>query len=728
MPYLAAANDTQRDISYWSFVDDSNNQSRSLIDLSWLNENTAGETGWIRTSSDGNSFVKGNGEPIRFWSVGTTVAKKAPQKLASHAKFLAQRGVNMVRWHENIISSSEDLYAIDQKALDELFLLVAAMKKEGIYTTISPYYAHAIRKSGYGKNINKSWPVPRNPDAKNMGSLLFFDPILQNAYKAWIRKLFTTVNPYTGLSLKNDPSVALFQIQNEDSLLFWTFNHLKGGDRRVLEQQYTQWLLEKYKSLEAIKKHWNNAKPKGKPNRDNWKTGPLTLSPIWSLTQPNPLPKQRQRLRDQTEFLSHTMRNWNLEVTNFLRNEIGTKLLINAGNWKTASPKLLNDLERYTYTTSDVIAVNRYVHGVHTGKNSGWAITNGHKFNDFSVLKNPDKLPVALKQIEGFPTIVTESAWVSPLSYQAEGPFVTSVMQSLNGIDSVYWFNADTPRWKQPGSANGFLPSLSKWSIQTPMIVGQFPAAALNFRLGFITEEKAIIHENRSVNRLYDRLPSAITEQYSYDPNRDRNDTPSEANYASDLFSKGPVKISYQIDDSTKLDSKKRYHHRGENVIQNNQVEWIPQKGTITVNSPSSQGICGFTKKSITETADIIFELNNSYACVWAVSMTPEPINTSPKVLIQIGTRQFPENWSTHKSTFKYNNRSIKGYQVVSYGKAPWKIENLRAQIKLLTAPFTKAQALTSNGMHKEHLEIETTTEGQTLKLPNDSLYVLLTR
>ena len=41
----------------------------SLLDLRKLNETTAGQSGFVRLSPDKNSFVTGDGQPIRFWAV-----------------------------------------------------------------------------------------------------------------------------------------------------------------------------------------------------------------------------------------------------------------------------------------------------------------------------------------------------------------------------------------------------------------------------------------------------------------------------------------------------------------------------------------------------------------------------------------------------------------------------------------------------------------------------------
>ena len=57
------------------------------------------------------------------------------------------------------------------------------------------------------------------------------------------------------------------------------------------------------------------------------------------------------------------MYNWNQEISRYMRDELGFKGLINAGNWKTADQSRLLDWERYSYTATDIIGNNRYVTG-----------------------------------------------------------------------------------------------------------------------------------------------------------------------------------------------------------------------------------------------------------------------------------------------------------------------------------------------------------------------------
>ncbi len=104
------------------------------------------------------------------------------------------------------------------------------MKQAGIYMTISPYWANSA-------SPKPGWGVPLG-GGTNMHALLFFEPKLRQAYKQWLKDIYEPVNPYTGVALKDEPAVAIIQIQNEDSLLFWTISALKGPDLDLLCRQY----------------------------------------------------------------------------------------------------------------------------------------------------------------------------------------------------------------------------------------------------------------------------------------------------------------------------------------------------------------------------------------------------------------------------------------------------------------------------------------------------------
>ena len=276
----------------------------ALLDLSNLNESFAGEHGFISLSPDGNSFVRGDGQPIRFWGGTTYVQNEARDRkdqaiLLHHAHFLAKRGVNVVRLHCAIEPRQEgsSVTDIDEKELDAIYRTVAAMKKFGIYTVISPFWATAT------PGLRKSWGV-MDAGNGNCTGLLFFDRELQRGYKAWLRRIYAAVNPYTGVSIAKDPAVALIQIQNEDSLLFWTMQSIGGQAYKELCHLYGAWALKKYGSTEKLREAWRNCAH----TNDDLDTGVAGIFIVWELTQDARNKKgdgngRAVRLADQAEVL-----------------------------------------------------------------------------------------------------------------------------------------------------------------------------------------------------------------------------------------------------------------------------------------------------------------------------------------------------------------------------------------------------------------------------------------
>src|SRR5476649_71500 len=83
----------------WPFNYPDDAKPGSLLDLRGLNEKVAGETGFVRVGPDGRSFVRGDGQAIRFWPVCGYGYRLKPEEMRAEARFFAKMGVNMVRIH-----------------------------------------------------------------------------------------------------------------------------------------------------------------------------------------------------------------------------------------------------------------------------------------------------------------------------------------------------------------------------------------------------------------------------------------------------------------------------------------------------------------------------------------------------------------------------------------------------------------------------------------------------
>jgi hypothetical protein len=630
----------------------------------------------------------------------------------------------MVRSHGQISGGENSkLSDINRDDRDQIWRLVAAMKKEGIYTTISPYWSHPVN----GKHL-KSWGVAGD-ETQSASGLLFFDKTLQSGYKLWMKQIFDEKNPYTGIRLADDPAVAVIQLQNEDSLLFWTAQGIKGEQLRVLEKLFGNFLVKKYGSLNNASAAWGKATTADlefqKNGKDDFAAGRASIYIVWQWTQPQ-IGYKARRLADQLQFFGQTMHDFNSEMARYLRQEIGCKQLINAGNWKTADEVLLGDVERWSYTANEVVAVNKYFTGIHNGPRNGWAFDAGDTFTNASALLDPRSLPINMKQVVGFPNMVTESGWIAPTAYQSEGPFLTAAYSSLTGLDSFFWFaTGDGPEWQEPG----------KWHQATPQAVGQFPAAALMFRRNYIKKGAPVVHEERALLDLWNRRDPLIAEDKSFDPNRDTGSSGAKNKLQGGVnplaFLVGPVEVKYGGDPAKSFISDlKPYVNAATQTIRSNTGELNLNYGSglCIVNTPRAQGMSGFARNSGTlKLSDVTLRSGNEYSTLSVVSMDGLPIRQSRKILVQVGTVVRPTGWQDKDATFNDDaKKPVKGKQIVAPGGMPWQIVNADATVSVTNGLLKAATLLDANGMAVR--TVPATRKGATfnIKLPPNAMYVVL--
>ena len=727
--------DANADAGSWDFEPGRDTFSNAaILDLSSLNERMAGETGFVRRSTDGAGFVRGDGEPIRFWAVNTYVARNGMPALREHARFLAKRGVNMVRLHGQIPRAGRDggaLAAIDETERERLWQMVAAMKDEGIYVTFSPYYPHAVHAEAA-----RRWRVPQ--DSPGLTGMIYFDPVLQDAYKGWLRETLVPVNPYTGLALKDDPALAIIQMQNEDSLLFWTFSAIRGREARLLGARFGQFLAAKYGSLAAARAAWGDVAAPGPVDdmTDDWRGGMIALANIWHLTAEAKTGRAETRLRDQAQFLTLTMRDWHAEIARFLRDEIGAAQLFNAGNWRTADDVVLDDLERYSYTAGDVIGVNRYVGALHDGKHRGWAIIAGDRYREEGLLHRPLDLPVALRQPVGHPYIIPETLWVPPMWQQAEGPVVMAVYQALTGVDISYWFATSEVQWRAPQSANGYLPSIGKWVVSTPQQIGAFPAAALIFRLGLIDAAAPVIVEHRPLDALWSRKGPIAVARQGYDPNRDGllgalgsligREEPTAAQASPYSFLVGPVHVVFDSDGPNFVDPRLDELIDAERRVVTSltrQLAWDWEAGVVTLDAPRAQGVVGtLSSRPAFALHDVTIESKAPYASLVVVPLDGRPIARSSRLLVQIGSIARPTGWRSRP----VHHADGPALEVIAFGGAPWRIDRVEARLTVRNPGLSRATALDANGMAAGPVAVSRRDGALTVELPTDVLYVVL--
>ena len=713
-------------------VPQDNFTSDALLDLRSLNEPQSGETGFIRLSDDGNGFVRGDGKPVRFWAIGTDVHLHSHDDIDAHCRWLAKLGVNLIRLHVTVCRTEEGatLDDMNQKVIDGCHYMIKAAKANGIYVMISPYYAH------YG--VPESWGLEGGKQ-RSVG-LLFFNTKLQRAYKTWTTKFYGDVNPHTGLAIKDDPTVAMLQVHNEDSMLFWTTDAIKDVQWKTVSDRFTKWAVAKYGSAQAAWDSWGKGARKA-PD-DDLTNGKLGCLRIYFLTIDGMNPDDDARLADTSQFLGELQRGFYEMMGRHLRDDVGCKQVLNATNWRTANDSRLKGIERHTYHALDFNAENEYVGSdyQHAGKESAYRIDVGHHLVNESVLSKPFEHCTNWRQEEGHPFIITETAWKNPNRYQSEGPFLVAGYQSLNGIDAVVWFNCLTPHYETDPlrsywSVDGQL-STHKWNHCYPAMMAGFPANALLYRMNYLQQAEPVVRDIYSMDDLWQRKPNRIEDNEAYGDARNPAELQPGWKAKGDeinqvAFQIGPVVTKRSSDPSEAMQADLAKYFDPEKGTINSatgELIWDYRKEICTMDAPKAQGVTGFLAKGggTYHLADVLIESQNDYATVNVVSLDQKPIQDSDKVLVQVVTTNRLTGWKTKNASFSGGNGdrawTVDGEQIVTIGKPPFRVANHQVRVTVKNTRLKQATFLDINGYPTG----TTPLNNGTVELPPNAIYTIL--
>jgi len=656
----------------------------SPIDLRCLNEREAGEKGFIRAS--GEDFVhEKTGERARFWAVGVGMGfvGNARSELDIFARAMAKRGVNLVRVHGPIYTSSGTNFGqVDTNRVAQLHYFIKALKREGIYTSLSIYFPLWVQLGP------ENTAFPGYSGGKNPFALLYFNPAFQAVYREWWRYLLTTSNPHTGLAIKDDPAVAFAEMYNEDSTLFWSCNLDTSGtgnvpdpQRAIVEKLFGDWLLAKYpgRTLTQIRSsEWANLSSP----LDDFANGRAGFRGLWSIFN-----DRTRRDQDTAQFLTELMRKFHRETYAYLKQDLGYRGLVYCSNWKTASAQYLDPLDKYANVVADFFDRHGYFGGVHNGPNASWNIEVNQTYDDRSALKfrsadgTADDFgsPVFDMVYQRQPSTITEINWPLPNRYRADMILVGAAYGALQGSDAMFWFSADAPSWDGlPG----------KFSTQTPVVQGQFPAAALIYRQGLVQTAPRVVDLQLAVTNLYALKGTPLPAPQNFDQLRG-NDVPPGSTLTnvgaidSLAFLVGRVGVDFvtnAVPQSQVLDLSPFINRTNKTARSlTSELEWDWGVGKLKVNAPAAQGVTGFlSAMGRVELDGVSIESALDYGSVLLVALDGKPIASSAKLLLQVASEEQPSEWTTSPAA---GVRTI-----TNRGTVPLLVKNLAGTVQLRRA------------------------------------------
>jgi hypothetical protein len=687
------------------------NFAESAIDLRHLNEPVAGTNGWV-TARDGQFFLSGSNDPVRFWAVnGPPSSIKEPAELRRVARALAKRGVNLVRIHGAVFNQEGEP---DPAKVQHIIDIVEAMKLEGIYTHASIYFPLWFRP-----RADLAW-LPGYDGKKHPFAALMFNPEFQARYRNWWDALLTTPGARSGKKLIEEPALMGAEIQNEDSFFFWTFSEQNIPDPQlsILESQFTDWLIKKYGSIEATLAKWNNQKVKrDTPTR-------LGFRPLWNIAH-----ERTARDRDTAQFLLELQTRFYSESSQHLR-KLGFKGLITASNWATASPEVLGPLEKLSYTTGDFLDRHGYFACFHKGENSEWSIRDNHTYSHRSALRfDPIEAgkprlfvhPAMDPHYDNKPSMISETTFTRPNRFRSEAPLYYAVYGALQDSDAIVHFAHDGADWKVKPNF-----WMQPWTLMSPAMMGQFPAAALIYRQGLVKTGDLVARVALSREDLLALKGTPLPQDAAFDELR-LKDVPADSEHNPGqsldplLHYVGRSQVLFTNRTAVDLNLPAKSIDHSARTVRSSTGELLLDygRGTLTINAPAAQGISGnLAALGETKLADLTISSDLDLAHIVLVSLDNQPIKTSSRILLQVMSEEQNSGWKSEPA----ENQKLR---ITSIGRDPWTFKPITGSVRLHRpdASQLKVTTLDANGNPTSHHGT-----ASTIPLKPDTLYYLISR
>lgn len=638
---------------------------------SWL-EAPAGKHGRILRKDDQLIYA---GKPIKLWGLNLSYAACAPDKdLADRrANFYAALGINSVRLHKYAdgpgwagIQSPDSAALLDPAGVERLDYFIAALKKRGIYTKLSPVF---IMKPGPGDReaipfLDELGELRGGRINPRHGSF-YLSTELQDLLIKQLTTLLVHKNPHTGLTYAEDPAIAYVELYNEDSALF-------GGVTAVMAQsptlrartgaRFAAWLKNKYKDEAAftaawsptalncailtnqklpLDESWSDARiyPAGTPwffNPDNLNTSQLPF---------------KRRLLDTMAFLYELQNEVYARYAAAVRATGYTGELV-ASNWQAGRM-----MSHFYNLHSDALHGTIDRHNYFGGGGS-------FPFNSASMLAAPGGglLSSGLQQVGDRPFMLSEWIHVAPNEWGVEGPAILGAYgMGLQGWDVSYPFqNRDT---------GNFAPAIGiqNWDVVAPNFLGIFPAVSRQVLRGDVTES-SVVHTRHVHIPSLDEAKVGFEEKVSQ--NADIKTIEGAAFPAAALAAaRGVVRFTDTFTATEDFDLEP--FRKGDAIVSSTgQLRWVAgsndKDGHLVINTPGTQAVVGFAQDKSFDLADVSVRPGSRYGALYVTARSPGGVLATDKaVLVTAIARARNAGAVILADSFLFNKGEMKGTRLL---------------------------------------------------------------
>lgn len=236
-------------------------KENSVISAAKLNEPIT-EKNRIQVLEDGHLMA--DGKRIRIFGTNLSEFPKSHKEAESFAQMLANQGYNCIRFHHTDATWTNCFLKYDEygncfyseQGLDNFDYFFAELKKRGIYSNINLLTGRKISsKDGFPQEVDET------NSFKSNHCLGFWNEHALNLQKEYASYLLNHINPYTKIAYKDEPAVAIVEINNENGLIQGYFNKnlddFNGELWQELEDKWNEYLNSQNLNYEKLNSLYN---------------------------------------------------------------------------------------------------------------------------------------------------------------------------------------------------------------------------------------------------------------------------------------------------------------------------------------------------------------------------------------------------------------------------------------------------------------------------------------
>ena len=365
------------------------------------------------------------------------------------------------------------------------------------------------------------------------------------------------------------------------------------------------------------------------------------------------------------------------------------------------------------------------------GEFAEWSIRNGHTYVDRSALRfdaeQPGKPrafsnPVMDVHYANLPSMISETTFCRPNRYRSEAPLYYAAYGSLQGTDAIVHFALDGTAWSV--KPNYFM---QPWTLMSPAMMGQFPAAALIYRHGLIGAGAPMATVALKTTDMLALGGTPLPQDAALDELRAR-DIPTGTQIKPGgrvdplLHFVGRTSLSFaDYAAHTKLIDASKWIDKDHRIVRSEtgQLALDYGRGVLTINAPGAQGLSGnLASAGEVKLRDIAIRSDMELGHIVLVSLDDKPIDSSRRMLLQVMSEERPTGFQT---------KALDGgrKQIVNIGKDPWLYRELTGQIR-----FTHAAAgsITVQPLDQSGYPTGDSIRENTVNLRPETVYYLITR